>query len=156
MTAALDPAAREPRDLTALSDTQLERFARHLSLDGFGPEAQLALLRSRVLVVGAGGLGAPVLTYLAAAGVGEVHVIDDDMVDRSNLHRQVIHAEADLGRPKTASAAATSRTNGIRQSHERPPRVGVLTVRAAAGVLIRVSLSMSVVRRWARPVSHNR
>ena len=53
MTAALDPAAREPRDLTALSDTQLERFARHLSLDGFGPEAQLALLRSRVLVVGA-------------------------------------------------------------------------------------------------------
>ncbi|WP_206450483.1 molybdopterin-synthase adenylyltransferase MoeB, partial [Micrococcus sp. KRD026] len=109
MTAALDPAAREPRDLTALSDTQLERFARHLSLDGFGPEAQLALLRSRVLVVGAGGLGAPVLTYLAAAGVGEVHVIDDDMVDRSNLHRQVIHAEADLGRPKTASAAATMR-----------------------------------------------
>ena len=109
MTAALDPAAREPRDLTALSDTQLERFARHLSLDGFGPEAQLALLRSRVLVVGAGGLGAPVLTYLAAAGVGEVHVIDDDVVDRSNLHRQVIHAEADLGRPKTASAAATMR-----------------------------------------------
>lgn len=109
MTAALDPAAREPRDLTALSETQLQRFARHLSLDGFGPEAQLALLRSRVLVVGAGGLGAPVLTYLAAAGVGEVHVIDDDVVDRSNLHRQVIHAEADLGRPKTASAAATMR-----------------------------------------------
>ncbi|MFJ3312557.1 molybdopterin-synthase adenylyltransferase MoeB [Micrococcus endophyticus] len=109
MTAAPVPADREPRDLTALSDTQLQRFARHLSLDGFGAEAQLALLRSRVLVVGAGGLGAPVLTYLAAAGVGEVHVVDDDVVDRSNLHRQVIHAEADLGRPKTASAAATMR-----------------------------------------------
>lgn len=103
------PADREPRALTDLSAPQLERFARQLSLDGFGPQAQLALLRSRVLVVGAGGLGAPVLTYLAAAGVGEVHVIDDDVVDRSNLHRQVIHAEADVGRPKTASAADAMR-----------------------------------------------
>ncbi|MGC5048792.1 HesA/MoeB/ThiF family protein [Micrococcus porci] len=105
----LVPEDRAPHSLDELSATQLERFARHLGLAGFGPEAQLRLLRARVLVVGAGGLGAPVLTYLAAAGVGEVHVVDDDVVDRSNLHRQVIHVEADLGRPKTASAAETMR-----------------------------------------------
>ncbi|MCG7421846.1 HesA/MoeB/ThiF family protein [Micrococcus sp. ACRRV] len=105
----LVPEDRAPHSLDELSDTQLQRFARHLGLAGFGPEAQLRLLRARVLVVGAGGLGAPVLTYLAAAGVGEVHVVDDDVVDRSNLHRQVIHVEADLGRPKTASAAETMR-----------------------------------------------
>ncbi|XNZ00818.1 ThiF family adenylyltransferase [Micrococcus luteus] len=102
-------SSRPPRVLEDLEDTQLERFARQLTLDGFGPEAQLALLRSRVLVVGAGGLGSPVLAYLAAAGVGEIHVVDDDAVDRSNLHRQVIHGESTLGEPKTASAAARMR-----------------------------------------------
>ena len=103
------PADRAPHSLAELADDQLERFSRHLGLSGFGPEAQLALLRARVLVVGAGGLGAPVLSYLAAAGVGEVHVVDDDVVERSNLHRQVIHAESNLGRAKTASAAQTMR-----------------------------------------------
>lgn len=100
---------RDPQGLEDLDDTQLERFSRQLTLDGFGPEAQLALLRSRVLVVGAGGLGSPVLAYLAAAGVGEIHVVDDDVVDRSNLHRQVIHGESTLGEPKTSSAAARMR-----------------------------------------------
>lgn len=111
MTAASSPvpADRAPRSLAELTDGQRERFARQLTLVGFGPEAQLALLRARVLVVGAGGLGSPVLQYLAAAGVGEIHVVDDDVVDRSNLHRQVIHAEADLDRAKTASAAETIR-----------------------------------------------
>ncbi|WP_129661292.1 molybdopterin-synthase adenylyltransferase MoeB [Rothia uropygialis] len=88
-----------------LSDTQLERFQRHLGLVGFGPEAQQALLDSRILVIGAGGLGSPILQYLGAAGVGHIEIVDDDVVDRSNLHRQVIHSEADLGRPKTESAA---------------------------------------------------
>ena len=109
MSAADPRGCRAPHGLDELADTQLERFSRQIALEGFGPEAQLALLRSRVLVVGAGGLGAPVLTYLAAAGVGEVHVIDDDVVERSNLHRQVIHGEDVLGRPKTASAAARMR-----------------------------------------------
>ncbi|WP_129656957.1 molybdopterin-synthase adenylyltransferase MoeB [Rothia halotolerans] len=96
-------------DLSGLSDSQLERFQRHLSLSGFGPEPQQRLLDSRVLVIGAGGLGAPVLTYLAAAGVGRIEIVDDDVVDRSNLHRQVIHAEERIGEPKTASAAGVMR-----------------------------------------------
>jgi molybdopterin/thiamine biosynthesis adenylyltransferase/rhodanese-related sulfurtransferase len=96
-------------DLSGLSDSQLERFQRHLSLSGFGPEPQQRLLDSRVLVIGAGGLGAPVLTYLAAAGVGRIEIVDDDVVDRSNLHRQVIHSEERIGEPKTASAAGVMR-----------------------------------------------
>ncbi|GAA3053838.1 MULTISPECIES: molybdopterin-synthase adenylyltransferase MoeB [Actinomycetes] len=95
--------------ISDLSRTQLERFQRHLSLTGFGPEAQLRLLDSRVLVIGAGGLGAPILTYLAAAGVGTIDIVDHDVVDRSNLHRQVLHSEATIGRPKTESAAAVMR-----------------------------------------------
>lgn len=107
-----DAEAREDRAARTLDDlgeTQLERFSRQIGLTGFGPEAQLRLLRSRVLVVGAGGLGSPVLSYLAAAGVGEIHVVDDDVVERSNLHRQVIHGEDTVGEPKTASAAARMR-----------------------------------------------
>ncbi|MCT1606841.1 molybdopterin-synthase adenylyltransferase MoeB [Nesterenkonia massiliensis] len=96
-------------DLSAFSRSQAERFQRHFALAGFGIEAQAKLLRARVLVVGAGGLGAPILTYLAAAGVGTIEVIDHDVVDRSNLHRQVIHSEATVGQPKTASAAAVMR-----------------------------------------------
>ncbi|PRZ17695.1 molybdopterin-synthase adenylyltransferase MoeB [Nesterenkonia sandarakina] len=96
-------------DLSQFSRSQMERFQRHFSLDGFGIEAQAKLLNSRVVVVGAGGLGAPILTYLAAAGVGTIDVIDHDVVDRSNLHRQVIHSEASIGEPKTASAAAVMR-----------------------------------------------
>lgn len=96
-------------DINDLTDTQLERFQRHLGLAGFGPSAQSKLLDSRVLVIGAGGLGSPILQYLGAAGVGHLEIVDDDVVDRSNLHRQIIHSEADLGRPKTESAAEVVR-----------------------------------------------
>ncbi len=72
-----------------LTDAQVERYARHLVLPEIGEAGQLKLLRSRVLVVGAGGLGSPLLLYLAAAGVGTLGVIDDDAVDFSNLQRQV-------------------------------------------------------------------
>lgn len=88
-----------------LNPSQIERFQRHLGLAGFGPEAQCALLDARVAVIGAGGLGAPILQYLGAAGVGHIDIVDDDVVDRSNLHRQVIHRESDIGRPKASSAA---------------------------------------------------
>jgi len=89
----------------SLESTQLDRYSRHIIMDEIGPEGQAALLESRVLVVGAGGLGAPVIQYLAAAGVGTLEIVDDDAVERSNLQRQVIHADSDVGRPKVDSAA---------------------------------------------------
>ena len=89
-----------------LTDTQFERYARHLILDEVGEEGQARMLSSRVLVVGAGGLGAPLLLYLAAAGVGTLGIIDDDVVELSNLQRQVIHTTDRIGSPKVESAAA--------------------------------------------------
>ncbi len=88
-----------------LSETQIRRYARHILLPEIGGAGQARLLESRVLVVGAGGLGSPLLLYLAAAGIGTLGVIDDDRVELSNLQRQVIHDTAGLGRPKVASAA---------------------------------------------------
>ena len=88
----------------AFSDTELERYARHIVLRELGGPGQKRLKASRVLVVGAGGLGAPALQYLAAAGVGTIGVIDDDTVSLSNLQRQVIHADARIGMPKVFSA----------------------------------------------------
>ena len=92
-----------------LSDDELERYARHIVLREVGGPGQAALRRARVLVVGAGGLGAPVLLYLAAAGVGTLGIVDDDVVTLSNLQRQVIHATHDVGAPKVKTAAATIR-----------------------------------------------
>ncbi|MDB2241392.1 SAMP-activating enzyme E1 [Halorubrum ezzemoulense] len=89
----------------SLDATQLDRYSRHVILDGVGPEGQKRLLDARVLVVGAGGLGAPVVQYLAAAGVGAIGIADDDAVERSNLQRQVIHGDGDVGRQKVDSAA---------------------------------------------------
>lgn len=103
------PLVTPTRTVEELTTTQLERFQRHLSLHGFGVEAQLSLLDARVLVIGAGGLGAPLLTYLAAAGVGTIDVVDHDVVDRSNLHRQVIHSEQVIGESKAAHAAEVMR-----------------------------------------------
>src|SRR5262245_25819019 len=91
--------------LADLTDAQLERYARHVVLDEVGEEGQLKLLSSSVLVVGAGGLGSPLIQYLAAAGVGRIGIIDDDTVDVSNLQRQTIHRLEDVGRPKAESAA---------------------------------------------------
>lgn len=104
--AARDPAPAEagPARL-AFSETELNRYARHIVLREVGGTGQRRLREARVLVVGAGGLGAPALLYLAAAGVGTIGVIDDDAVEGSNLQRQVIHRDADIGRPKVESAA---------------------------------------------------
>jgi molybdopterin/thiamine biosynthesis adenylyltransferase len=89
-----------------LSAQELERYARHIVLHEVGGPGQAALKRARVLVIGAGGLGAPALLYLAAAGVGTIAIIDDDKVALSNLQRQVIHATSDIGGLKVESAAA--------------------------------------------------
>jgi molybdopterin-synthase adenylyltransferase len=89
-----------------LSDTQLERYARHIVMPEIGGQGQRKLRSARVLVIGAGGLGSPCLEYLAAAGVGTLGIVDDDVVDLSNLQRQTIHATNDIGRLKVDSAAA--------------------------------------------------
>ena len=92
-----------PMDFTR---SQVSRYARHILLDEIGGVGQAKLLTARVLVVGAGGLGSPVLLYLAAAGVGTIGVIDDDVVDLSNLQRQIAHTTDRIGMPKVDSARA--------------------------------------------------
>ncbi|SFR46508.1 Molybdopterin or thiamine biosynthesis adenylyltransferase [Yoonia tamlensis] len=93
----------------SFSDTELDRYARHIILREVGGPGQKALRNARVLVVGAGGLGAPALQYLAAAGVGTIGVIDDDHVENANLHRQIIHQDRNIGMPKVHSAAEAMR-----------------------------------------------
>jgi adenylyltransferase/sulfurtransferase len=106
-----------------LTPEELERYARHIVLREVGGPGQAALQSARVLVVGAGGLGAPALMYLAAAGIGTLGVADDDEVSLSNLQRQIIHATPDVGRPKVDSAGdkilalnphVTLRTHAVR------------------------------------------
>ncbi|MEQ9518237.1 MAG: molybdopterin-synthase adenylyltransferase MoeB [Parvibaculum sp.] len=87
-----------------LSEDELERYARHLVLKEIGGPGQQRLLKARVLVIGAGGLGSPLLLYLAAAGVGTIGIIDDDHVSLSNLQRQIVHGTKDVGRAKVESA----------------------------------------------------
>ena len=93
----------------ALSDDQLERYARHIVLREVGGVGQQKLLSARVLVVGAGGLGSPLILYLAAAGVGTIGIVDFDRVSLSNLQRQIAHRTADIGRPKVDSASEAAR-----------------------------------------------
>ncbi|GHD98974.1 molybdopterin biosynthesis protein [Defluviimonas sp. 20V17] len=123
--AAAPPAATPPASPARLyAEGELDRYARHIMLREIGGPGQKALKQARVLVVGAGGLGAPVLLYLAAAGVGTIGVIDDDVVDLSNLQRQVIHDTAQLGNAKVASAAARMRAlNPFVTVEEYPARL---------------------------------
>jgi molybdopterin/thiamine biosynthesis adenylyltransferase len=90
-----------------LNEEQFQRYARHLILDEVGEEGQARLLAARVLVVGAGGLGSPLLLYLAAAGVGTLGIVDSDTVDLTNLQRQIVHATPRVGALKTESARET-------------------------------------------------
>ncbi len=90
-----------------LTEAQRERYSRHLLLPEVGEEGQARLLKSKVLVVGAGGLGSPACLYLAAAGVGTLGLVDADVVDASNLQRQVLHATSRIGQPKVTSAERT-------------------------------------------------
>jgi len=89
---------------TKFNDNEIERYARHIILKDVGIEGQLKLLNSKVLIVGAGGLGSPAALYLAAAGVGTIGIADGDVVDLSNLQRQIIHSTKDIGILKTKSA----------------------------------------------------
>lgn len=96
----------------SLSSDEIERYARHLVLSDIGGPGQAKLKAARVLVIGAGGLGSPLLQYLAAAGVGTIGIVDDDVVDLSNLQRQIVHGTPDIGRLKVESAAeAVTRLN---------------------------------------------
>lgn len=107
-----------------LTGEELERYARHLSLPQIGLLGQQRIKNARVLVIGAGGLGTPALQYLAAAGVGTLGIVDDDVVALSNLQRQVIHTVADVGRLKTDSAAdAVARLNPPVQVQVHPVRL---------------------------------
>jgi len=108
MPAAERGRERPPQPGDTAGDDQA-RYRRHLVIPEIGLEGQRALGRASVLVVGAGGLGSPCLFYLAAAGVGRLGVLDHDVVEVSNLQRQIIHSTADIGRSKTVSAAAKLR-----------------------------------------------
>ena len=107
------------------SDDEVERYARHLVLREVGGPGQQKLKAARVLIVGAGGLGAPASLYLAAAGVGTLVLADPDTVDRSNLQRQVLYADADLGRAKVEAAAA--RLGGLNPHVRIEPRQTAVT-----------------------------
>ncbi len=117
------PQGSYPPEKGGFSETELNRYARHIVLREIGGPGQKRLKEARVLVIGAGGLGAPVLQYLAAAGVGTIGVIDDDTVENGNLQRQVIHRDADIGMPKVFSAEAAMRAQNpfvdVRPYHRR-------------------------------------
>jgi adenylyltransferase/sulfurtransferase len=116
-----------------LSDDELLRYARQIMLPQFEIGAQERLKQSRVLIVGMGGIGCPVALYLAAAGVGELQLLDFDIVEASNLQRQVLFTDADIGRPKAAAAAARLRLQN--------PHVGIREV----GVVINAENAVTLV-----------
>jgi molybdopterin/thiamine biosynthesis adenylyltransferase len=95
--------------MARMTPEQVVRYSRHIVMPQVGGEGQRMLLDARVLLVGAGGLGSPAALYLASAGVGTLGILDDDVVDLSNLQRQILHRTADIGRPKTESATDTLR-----------------------------------------------
>ena len=122
-----------------MSDAQLLRYSRHILLDDIGVEGQDRLLRSRALVIGAGGLGSPVSLYLASAGVGSLTIVDDDTVDATNLQRQIAHNLSRIGQAKAESAAQTI------AALNPDVRVVALHERADAGCLDRLVASADVV-----------
>lgn len=123
-----------------LTPKEYEKYHRQILLDPVGEAGQEKLGAASVLVAGAGGLGSPVSIYLAAAGVGEIRIVDNDAVALSNLNRQILHGEADIGRPKVDSAADTlGRINGdvrIRPVHETLTRQAALSLARGCAVIV--------------------
>jgi molybdopterin/thiamine biosynthesis adenylyltransferase len=120
-----------PANQQTLGAEEIERYARHIVLREVGGPGQQKLRQSRVLIIGAGGLGAPLLQYLAAAGVGTLGIVDDDCVSLSNLQRQIIHQTQDVGRPKTESAGdAVVRLNPHVNVETHPLRITINNARA--------------------------
>ena len=123
-----------------LTPQEVERYSRHLIIPEIGSLGQRRLKNAKVLVIGAGGLGSPALLYLAAAGVGTLGIIDDDVVDLSNLQRQVIHGVADIGRPKIESArdaiAALNPLVDVRLHHERLDAANALELFAGYDLIL--------------------
>jgi molybdopterin/thiamine biosynthesis adenylyltransferase len=122
-----------------MNDNQLLRYSRHILLDEIGIEGQARLLASHALVIGAGGLGSPAALYLASSGVGRITLVDDDVVDLTNLQRQVMHATARVGQPKAES--------GRQALIELNPEIDVVALRERAGParLLELARSASVV-----------
>jgi adenylyltransferase/sulfurtransferase len=117
-----------------LNDQQLDRYARHIVLRDIGGAGQAKLLSSHVLLIGAGGIGCPAIQYLAAAGVGTISVVDDDIVSLSNLQRQILYSESDIGAAKVdAAGAAVARLNpdvtfhGLKQRIDRATSADILS-----------------------------
>lgn len=130
-----------------MDDRQLLRYSRQIMLPGFDVEGQERLLAARVLIVGLGGLGSPAALYLAGAGVGELWLADHDTVDLTNLQRQIAHGEADLDRPKVASAAdRLRRLNGATRLHTVTER---LTGETLAQAVAKVDLVLDCTDNFA-------
>jgi molybdopterin/thiamine biosynthesis adenylyltransferase len=113
----------ENNGLTPLTPAQVQRYSRHLIMNGVGSVGQRKMIDSKVLIVGAGGLGSPVALYLALAGIGTIGIVDFDVVDVSNLQRQILHTDADVGRPKVISAKETLQAHNPEVNvivHEEP------------------------------------
>jgi len=120
--------------MSSLREDQIRRYARHIILSEIGGEGQEKLLAAKVLIVGAGGLGAPLLQYLAAAGIGTLGVVDDDAVDLSNLQRQVLHTTASVGTAKALSAKqAVAALNPDVKLNVHPVRLNQQNVEALVG-----------------------
>ena len=112
-----------------LTSQEIQRYSRHLLIPQIGAIGQRRLKNARVLVIGAGGLGSPVLLYLAAAGIGTLGIVDDDTVDLSNLQRQIIHRVQDIARPKLDSARdAIAALNPLVEVRLHPLRLTVINV----------------------------
>src|SRR3546814_224396 len=121
-----------------ISDAELDRYARQIILPQFGGAGQAKLKASHVAVIGAGGVGCPAITYLAAAGIGTLTIVDDDRVEISNLHRQPLFTDADIGAPKADVAAVAARR--INPHVEAVPLVAHLDADNSAGLLAGASL----------------
>ncbi|MCV6625492.1 MAG: HesA/MoeB/ThiF family protein [Cellvibrionaceae bacterium] len=137
-----------------MNDEQLLRYSRHILLPQLDVAGQQALLDAHVLIYGLGGLGSPVALYLAAAGVGEMTLVDFDRVDLSNLQRQILHTEADIGRPKTESAAA--RLGQLNSTVKLNLHSGKFVGAALEALLDGVDLALDCSDRYASRFALNR